>query len=66
MGSATVQADFREEKYPIGRFIPERARTLGMSSSDLVHRLGYRDVGSGQEALTAARLGVPPYGEPTG
>jgi hypothetical protein len=54
MGSATIQADFREDHYPIGRFILGRARALGMSRSDLVHRLGYPDIGNGQEALSAA------------
>jgi hypothetical protein len=56
MSSATIQADFGEDKYPIGRFILERARALGMSRSDLVHRLGYGDTESGHEALTAALL----------
>jgi len=36
MGSAAIHADFGEEHYPIGRFILERARALGMSRSDLV------------------------------
>ena len=56
MGSAAIHADFGEEHYPIGRFILERARALGMSRSDLVRRLGYRDTESGHEALTAALL----------
>ena len=56
MGSATIQAEFGEDKYPIGRFILERARALGMSRSDLVHRLGDHGIGSGHEALTAALL----------
>jgi hypothetical protein len=53
MGSTTIQADFREDKYPIGRFILERARALGKSRSDLVRRLGYPDIGDGQEVLGA-------------
>jgi hypothetical protein len=56
MGSATIQARFGEDKYPIGRFILECARTLGMSRTDLVHRLHYRDIGSGHKALSALLL----------
>lgn len=56
MSSTTIRAQFGEDKYPIGRFILERARSLGMSRSDLVHRLGYGDIGSGHEALDAALL----------
>ena len=56
MGSATIRVDFGEDEYPIGRFILERARALGMSRSDLVHRLGDHGIGSGHEALTAALL----------
>jgi hypothetical protein len=56
MGSATIQADFDEGHYPIGRFILHRARALGMSRSDLVRRLGYRDIGTGHETLSAAML----------
>jgi hypothetical protein len=62
MSSATIQTDFGGDKYPIGRFILHRARTLGLSSKDLVHRLGYRDIGSGQEALSAVLRGsVAPH-----
>ncbi len=53
MGSATIQVRFGEDKYPIGRFILDRARALCMSRNDLVRRLGYHDIGSGHEALTA-------------
>lgn len=56
MGSTTIQSQFGEDKYPIGRFILERARSLGMSRSDLVRRLGYPDISSGHEALNAALL----------
>jgi hypothetical protein len=56
MGLAIFQARFREDKYPIGRFILERARALGMSRSDLVRRLGYRDVSGGHKALSTALL----------
>jgi hypothetical protein len=56
MGSATIKARVGEDHYPIGRFIVDRARALGMSRSDLVRRLGYRDIGSGHEALSAVLL----------
>ena len=52
MGSATIQARFGEDTYPIGRFILDRAQALGMSRSDLVRRFGYRDIGNGHRALT--------------
>jgi hypothetical protein len=56
MRSTTIKAEFAEDHYPIGRFILERARSRGMSRGDLVHRLGYPDIDSGHEALTAALL----------
>ncbi len=56
MGSPTFQPRFGEDRYPIGRFILERARTLGMSRSDLVRRLHYRDIGNGHKALSAVLL----------
>jgi hypothetical protein len=56
MGSSIFQPRFGENKYPIGRFIVERSRALGISRSDLVHRLGYRDISSGHKALNAVLL----------
>src|SRR6266481_9625423 len=56
MGSSTFQPRFGETRYPIGRFILERARALGISRGDLVHRLGYRDISSGHKALSAVLL----------
>jgi hypothetical protein len=58
-----IQARFGEDTYPIGRFILERARTLGISRSELVSRLGYRQIGKGHKALTAALMTgtVPPH-----
>jgi hypothetical protein len=47
---------FGEDKYPIGRFILDRARALGISRSDLVRRLGYRDIAGGHKALGATLL----------
>ena len=63
MGSQTFQPRFGEDRYPIGRFILDRARTIGMSRSELVHRLGYRDIGSGHKVLSALLLRglVPPH-----
>jgi hypothetical protein len=56
MVSPTLQPRFGEDSYPLGRFILERSRALGISRSDLVHRLGYRDIGSGHKALTELLL----------
>jgi hypothetical protein len=62
MGSVPIQARCGESRYPIGRFILDRARALGMSRSDLVRRLGYRDIAGGHKALSTALLSgvVPP------
>jgi hypothetical protein len=46
-----MQARYREDKYPLGRFILDRAQALGLSRTELVRRLGYRDVGNGHRAL---------------
>jgi hypothetical protein len=54
MGSSTIRARFGENKYPIGRFILDRAQALGMSRSELASRLGYRDIGKGHAALAKA------------
>src|SRR5215472_1157939 len=51
MGSTTIQARSGEDNCPIGRFILDRARTLGMSRSEPVHRLGYREIGNGHRVL---------------
>lgn len=56
MGSATILGRFGEDKYPIGRFILDRARALGLSRTDLVRRLGYRDLAGGHKALSATLL----------
>ena len=42
MVSQTFQRRVGEDVYPIGRFILARARALGLSRSDLVHRFSYR------------------------
>jgi hypothetical protein len=51
MGSTTIQARYGEDAYPIGRFILECARALGLSRTELVRRLGYRQIGNGHRAL---------------
>jgi hypothetical protein len=51
MDSATIRAEIGEDRYPIGRFILHRARTLGLSRGDLVRRFDCREIGSGHDAL---------------
>jgi len=51
MGSTTFQARFGEDVFPLGRFILDRARALAISRTELVHRLGYRQIGNGHRAL---------------
>jgi hypothetical protein len=61
MVSSTFQPRFGEDTYPIGRFILARARTLGITRTDLVHRLGYREIGTGHRKLSTMLLtGVVP------
>ena len=47
-----MQARFGEDTYPIGRFVLDRARALGMSRTELVRRLCYPDISKGHKALT--------------
>jgi hypothetical protein len=56
MGSTTLQPRFGEDRYPIGRFIVNRAHALGLTRSGLVRRLGYRDIAGGHKALSTALL----------
>ena len=51
MGSTTFQGRFGEDTYPLGRYILDRTRTLGISRTELVRRLGYRQIGNGHRAL---------------
>jgi hypothetical protein len=51
MSSTTFQARFGEDTYPIGRFILDRAQALGLSRTELVRRLRYRQIGSGHKAF---------------
>jgi len=51
MGSTTLEARHGEDTYPIGRFILDRARALGLSRTELVRLLGYRQIGNGHRAL---------------
>jgi hypothetical protein len=61
MVSMPFQPRFGEDAYPIGRFILERARKLGISRTELVRGLGYRNIGNGHKALAEAlRTGVVP------
>jgi hypothetical protein len=53
MGS-TFQPRFGEDSYPISRLIVERARALGLTRREFVHRLDYRDIGKAHKALTSA------------
>jgi hypothetical protein len=56
MGSTTLQPRLGEDKYPLGRFILNHARALGVSRTDLVRRLGYRDIAGGHRALSTTLL----------
>jgi hypothetical protein len=61
MVSSTFQPRFGEDAYPIGRLILDRARSLSVSRTELVRRLGYRKIGNGHKALAEAlRTGVVP------
>ena len=59
--SPIIQPRFGEDDYPIGRLILDRAKSLGLSRTDLVRRFGYRDLNSGHRALTGVLLtGIAP------
>jgi hypothetical protein len=61
MVSSTFQPRFGEDQYPIGRFVLDRARVLGITRSDFVHRLGYCDIGGGHKKLSRMLLtGIVP------
>jgi hypothetical protein len=53
--SSTIQARFGEDAYPVGRFVLDRARVLGLTRTDLVRRLCYPDISKGHKALTGFR-----------
>jgi hypothetical protein len=59
---STIQARFGETGFPIGRFILDKARDLALSRTDLVRRLGYRELGKGHCALSELLMTgmVPP------
>jgi hypothetical protein len=60
-GGILIQPRHGEDAYAIGRFILDRARTLGLSRTDLVHRLGYRDLAGGHRVLNGILLsGIVP------
>lgn len=50
MGS-TFQVRYDEDAYPISRFMADRARTLGLTRSNVARRLGYQDIGNAHKAL---------------
>ena len=54
--SSTIYPRHGEDAYPIGRFILDRARELGINRTELVQRLGYGNLGKGHRALTQALL----------
>jgi hypothetical protein len=62
MSSSMIQPRFGEDAFPIGRFILNRASSLGLSRAELVRRLGYRDAGGGHRALSELLMTgtVPP------
>jgi hypothetical protein len=58
-----IQPRYGEDTYAIGRFILDRAKTLGLSRTDLVRRFGYCGLTSGHAALTGFLFTgiVPPF-----
>jgi hypothetical protein len=58
-----IQPRYGEDTYAIGRFILDRAKTLGLSRTDLVRRFGYHGLTSGHAAVTGFLLTgiVPPF-----
>jgi hypothetical protein len=63
MGGSPIQARYREDAYPISRFILDRARTLGLTRGDLAARLGYRNISKAHRALSSTLTTgtVPPH-----
>jgi hypothetical protein len=59
----TMQARYFEDRYLIGRFILNRANALGLTRKDFVHRLGFRDLAKGHQALSKLMLTgtIAPY-----
>jgi hypothetical protein len=58
-----IQPRYGEDSYPIGRFILDRARTLGLTRTDLVRSCGYCGLTSGHAALSGFLQSgiVPPF-----
>jgi len=50
--SSIIQPRFYEDAYPIGRLVFDRAKSLGLSRTELVQRLGYANLNTGHRALT--------------
>jgi hypothetical protein len=60
----TFQPRFYEDRYPIGRFVLDRANALGLTRRQLVERLGFADrLAKGHRVLSEILLTgtVPPY-----
>src|SRR5437763_654580 len=51
-----ILARYNEDTYAIGRLILDRTRALGLSRTELVGRLGYRDLAGGHKVLTATGI----------
>jgi hypothetical protein len=62
---SVIQSRYGEDAYPIGRFILDRAKTLGLTRTDLVRRFGYCGLTSGHAALSGFLQSgiVPPFVE---
>jgi hypothetical protein len=60
-GGILIQPRYGEDAYPIGRFILDRARALRLTRTEVVRRLGYRDLGAGHRVLnTILHTGMVP------
>jgi hypothetical protein len=59
--ASTFRLYFGEDSYPISRLLVYRARTLGLTRSDLARKFGYRDLGDAHKALAnALKTGTVP------
>jgi hypothetical protein len=48
----SIMARYGEDRFGIGRYIIARAQALGLSRTDLVHRLRFSTVSNGHKSLT--------------
>jgi hypothetical protein len=59
--SSIIQTRCGEDAYPIGRFVLDRTKALGLSRTDLVRRFGYGGLTSGHAALSGfLKTGIVP------